>query len=229
MTAPATSVARGQQTRARLHDAAVRLIVKEGWGAVTTRKVAAEAGLRPGLVHYHFSSVTDLLVDASLRTVAQEVEQLLEMLARAPRGPRGVGQVMAGFAAYSVDHDTAVLSTEMALAATRHERLRAGLTELLGRWRAGVSGWLADHGNTEDADGTALLMGAAVDGLLLHRLIDPRLAEVSIAGPMQRLLGLRPGPGPSGAAGAPGGPPGDPSTGGPPGPADRPPGGNAAG
>ncbi|WP_369387660.1 TetR/AcrR family transcriptional regulator [Streptomyces sp. CG1] len=193
----ATSAERGEETRARLYEAAVRLIVKEGWGAVTTRKVAAQAGLRPGLVHYHFSTVTDLLVDASLRAVRREVEQLLEMLAGASQGPEGVGQVMAGLAAYSVDQDAAVLSTEMILAATRNERLRAGLTDLLGRWRSAVAGWLAANGNTQDSDGTALLMGAAIDGLLLHRMIDPRLAEVRLEGPLQRLLGLPLGPAPS--------------------------------
>ncbi|HEY3479112.1 MAG TPA: TetR family transcriptional regulator, partial [Streptomyces sp.] len=103
--AAATSAERGQETRARLYDAAVRLIVKEGWGAVTTRKVAAEAGLRPGLVHYHFSTVTDLLVDASLRAVGEEIEQVLGMLSGAPRGPEGVAAVMAGLAEYSVEQD----------------------------------------------------------------------------------------------------------------------------
>jgi len=48
-------------------DAAAELIAERGWGAVTTRMVAERAGLRPGLVHYHFDSVTDLLIDSSLR------------------------------------------------------------------------------------------------------------------------------------------------------------------
>jgi AcrR family transcriptional regulator len=40
-----------------LLDAAERLLLGEGYAAVTTRRVAAEAGVNHGLVHYYFGSV----------------------------------------------------------------------------------------------------------------------------------------------------------------------------
>ena len=43
-------------------DAAERLLVGLGSTSVTTRRVAAEAGLNHGLVHYYFGSVENLLV-----------------------------------------------------------------------------------------------------------------------------------------------------------------------
>ena len=43
-------------------DAAERLLLELGYPAVTTRRVAAEAGLNHGLVHYYFGSVENLLV-----------------------------------------------------------------------------------------------------------------------------------------------------------------------
>ena len=43
-------------------DAAERLLVELGSPSVTTRRVAAEAGLNHGLVHYYFGSVENLLV-----------------------------------------------------------------------------------------------------------------------------------------------------------------------
>jgi TetR/AcrR family transcriptional regulator len=45
-----------------LLDAAERLLVEVGYAKVTTRRVAAEAGLNHGLVHYYFGSVENLLV-----------------------------------------------------------------------------------------------------------------------------------------------------------------------
>lgn len=42
-------------------DAAERLMLDEGWAAVTSRRVALEAGLGSQLVHYHFGSMDDLL------------------------------------------------------------------------------------------------------------------------------------------------------------------------
>ena len=43
-------------------DAAERLLLELGYPGVTTRRVAAEAGLNHGLVHYYFGSVEKLLV-----------------------------------------------------------------------------------------------------------------------------------------------------------------------
>jgi AcrR family transcriptional regulator len=45
-----------------LLDAAERLLLTEGYAAITTRRVAAEAGVNHGLVHYYFGSVENLLV-----------------------------------------------------------------------------------------------------------------------------------------------------------------------
>ena len=57
----AAQVARAQTEEAFL-DAAERLLVELGSPSVTTRRVAAEAGLNHGLVHYYFGSVENLLV-----------------------------------------------------------------------------------------------------------------------------------------------------------------------
>jgi AcrR family transcriptional regulator len=53
-------VIRGQEEA--FLDAAERLLTKVGYPAITTRRVAAEAGLNHGLVHYYFGSVENLLV-----------------------------------------------------------------------------------------------------------------------------------------------------------------------
>ncbi len=45
-----------------LLDAALALMVEDGYAAVTSRRVAAKAGLKPQLVHYYFRTMDDLFV-----------------------------------------------------------------------------------------------------------------------------------------------------------------------
>ncbi|MBF6333057.1 TetR/AcrR family transcriptional regulator [Nocardia transvalensis] len=184
-----TSVEQGRETRERLMEAALELIAERGWGAVTTRMVAERAGLRPGLVHYHFTSVNDLLIDASLWMV----RGLGESAATGPlarSGGAGITEVLQMTAALTdTDRDTRVF-TEMLLAATRYERLRIGLGEVLREFRAAVAAWLRAEAAVPDAEATAAVLVAAFEGMILHRLIDPDLRELRIDGPLRRLAGL---------------------------------------
>jgi AcrR family transcriptional regulator len=50
-----------------LLDAAERLLIEAGYAGITTRKVAAEAGVNHGLVHYYFGSIEELLFQAMER------------------------------------------------------------------------------------------------------------------------------------------------------------------
>src|SRR5215217_7967807 len=45
-----------------LLDAAERLLIASGYAGLTTRRVAAEAGVNHGLVHYYFGSMEELLL-----------------------------------------------------------------------------------------------------------------------------------------------------------------------
>jgi TetR/AcrR family transcriptional regulator, regulator of biofilm formation and stress response len=204
-----TSAERGHETRQRLLDAAAEAIVEDGWGAVTTRRVADRAGLRPGLVHYHFSSVTDLLIESALSAARREMARATEAMSQADSPSGGMSEVLGMVAGYTAADPTTVLFSEMLLASTRLERLRVRLAEMLGEWRAGVAEWLraanapegagssaapgaqetpgAQEEAGDDAEATALLLGAAIDGLVLHRLIDPSVARISVAGPLSRL------------------------------------------
>jgi AcrR family transcriptional regulator len=62
-------------TATALLDAAERLIDREGLISLTTRRVAREADLNPGLVHYYFDSVDDLCVAVVRRVSTRLMEQ----------------------------------------------------------------------------------------------------------------------------------------------------------
>jgi AcrR family transcriptional regulator len=62
-------------TRALLLDAAERLMLKEGYAAVTSRKIAAEAKVTSQLVHYYFSTMDELFLALWRRFVVRNMEQ----------------------------------------------------------------------------------------------------------------------------------------------------------
>ena len=51
------------KSRALLLEAAEELMRAEGYAAVTSRRLAAQAGLKPQLVHYYFRTMDDLFVE----------------------------------------------------------------------------------------------------------------------------------------------------------------------
>jgi AcrR family transcriptional regulator len=66
----------------RLLDAAERLLVDEGFAAVTTRSVAEEAGVNHGLVHYYFGSMDELFAQVLERHTERLIQRQREMYAR---------------------------------------------------------------------------------------------------------------------------------------------------
>jgi AcrR family transcriptional regulator len=73
--------AKDSATRAQLVDAAERLMVDEGYASVTSRRLAAAAGLKPQLVHYYFRSMDDLFVEVFRRQAEADITQFEQAVA----------------------------------------------------------------------------------------------------------------------------------------------------
>ena len=71
----------GSKTRLQLLDAAERLLNDEGYAAVTSRGVAAEAGLKPQLVHYYFRTMDDLFLDLFRRRADENIARFERSIA----------------------------------------------------------------------------------------------------------------------------------------------------
>lgn len=65
----------------KLLDATERLLISNGHAGITTRRVASEAGLNHGLIHYYFGSVDELLLQVLERFTARLIERHREMYA----------------------------------------------------------------------------------------------------------------------------------------------------
>src|SRR5215471_14520817 len=64
-----------RETVGALLDAAERLLVEQGYGAVTTRNLAERAGVNHGLVHYYFGSMEEVMVQVLERFTARLLER----------------------------------------------------------------------------------------------------------------------------------------------------------
>jgi TetR/AcrR family transcriptional regulator len=115
-------------TRGALLDAAQLLMLEEGYAAVTSRRVAARAGLKPQLVHYYFRTMDDLF----LALVRRGAEQNLERYTRALSSPRPLR------AMWELSNDPARTAFTMELSALANHRkaIRAELADHAERFRA---------------------------------------------------------------------------------------------
>ena len=104
------------ETRLALIDAAKRLMRAEGYSAVSSRRLAAFAGLKPQLVHYYFRTM-DELFEAVFRRVAEQHLKFLQEVADEPDGLFKIWRL-------SSDGDLAVLTIEFMALANRHPGIR---------------------------------------------------------------------------------------------------------
>ena len=63
-------------------DAAERLLVEVGYSGITTRRLATEAGLNQGLIHYYFGSMDEVLVQVLQRFTERLIARQREMYTR---------------------------------------------------------------------------------------------------------------------------------------------------
>ncbi|MDA2806739.1 TetR/AcrR family transcriptional regulator [Nocardiopsis suaedae] len=182
-----TSAERGRHVRARLLQAAAELVAEQGWNAVSTRMVAERAGVAPGLVHYHFASLPALLTEAAVQVMEGVVDGAAHGLSQARTAAQALELMLADLDRYPGDDPASRLVSEAMLASGRDEGLRTAMAGLLERFRARLGDRLAAQG-VPDPRGTAAVLAAALDGMMLHRSLDPELTSTAVAPVLGRLL-----------------------------------------
>jgi AcrR family transcriptional regulator len=103
--------------RTALLDAAERLMLSEGYASVTSRRVAAEAGVNPGLVYYYFGPMDNLLIEVFRRVATRSEERHAEALASE--------QPLWALWDLILDHTNAALNLEFLALGNHRKALRA--------------------------------------------------------------------------------------------------------
>lgn len=184
-----TAADRGRDVRLRLLGTAAELIAELGWSAVSSRILAERAGVTPGLVHYHFPSLQALLRDAALGKISDLLSAAEAVFENTTTLDAGVGVLLGSLDALTGTDSSSwpLLLTETYLAATRDETLRGELIGLTAEFRQQLARWLAELGANAPDDTASVLM-AAIDGVILHRPLNPGLSTSTVAPLLRRLV-----------------------------------------
>jgi AcrR family transcriptional regulator len=145
------------QGRERLLDAAVRLIAREGIDNVRIARIATEAGVSAGLVHYHFASRDALLEEALEHSYERAGDLRLGALeaGRATAGQRLAAMIDQCLPTDRALHDDFVLWVELWLRSARDPALRPVAARLYARLHAWFAQALSDgiaSGELRDCD-----------------------------------------------------------------------------
>lgn len=157
--------------------AAAELIAEVGWGGVRSRMVAERAGVNNALVHYHFGSMENLLRQAAELTINEAFGAPTRTVWREPVAV-GMQAAVKWLAGLDIEATPVGVMVESLAQARRDPALRQHAAALLQALRDELArtvetqgGPLAEFGG----QGVATLLLATLDGLLLHRAVDPHL------------------------------------------------------
>ena len=175
-------------------DAAERLLVAEGYAAVTTRRVALEAGLNHGLVHYYFGSMEELLVQVLERFTAQLTTRQKDMYSQSIPFVEKWRQAMA-----YLDSDQASgyqkIWLELQAMAWNRPGMRERVASVNAKWRAvltaALEGAARDYGiDTKEfpVAGIVSLVATFNEGIILERLSGIYEGQQDLLDMIDRLL-----------------------------------------
>ncbi|BBX41799.1 TetR/AcrR family transcriptional regulator [Mycobacterium simiae] len=115
------------KNRVLLLDAAERLMIEEGYAAVTSRRLANKAGLKPQLVHYYFRTMEELFLEVFRR----RAEEALEVHAKLMKSPQPLWAVWR----FGTDPAFTRISMEFMALANHRKDMRAEIAYYAERFR----------------------------------------------------------------------------------------------
>lgn len=115
------------KNRGLLLDAAEQLMLEEGYAAVTSRRLAQRAGLKPQLVHYYFRTMEELFLEVFRR----RAEEGLQVQAQALDSPQPLWALWR----FGTDPAFTQISMEFMALANHRKEMRAEIAYYAERFR----------------------------------------------------------------------------------------------
>jgi AcrR family transcriptional regulator len=185
----------GTSTTERIADAAIAVIAREGFDALSVRRVATEASVTGGTVQHHYPTKVALTVAALDRTVRRQQERIGDIAHAPSAGPleRLLAELCELLPTDPASTEEAVVWIAMSAAVPGHpfvaDRQRAA-SELTQRWISSQLRAAVDLGALADIDRreVAAMIEAALDGMLQQTVADPTLAHDRAAARLRTMV-----------------------------------------
>jgi AcrR family transcriptional regulator len=183
------------ETEARFLDAAERLLVEIGHSAITSRRLAEEAGVNLGLVHYYFGSMEELFLQVLERFTDRLIARQREMYASPEPYIEKWREAMRYL---DEDRPYQKIWWELQAIAWNKPEYRPRLAGVLDAWREAmreaVAGALARYrldGAGFSTDDWITLIVAFNEGIILERLSGIERGHDDLLGAIDRWLQAR--------------------------------------
>lgn len=177
-----------EQSREQILDAVERLILRAGYGAVNTRSVALEAGMKPPLVHYHFATTENLLLESYRRSAKRADAALLAAIT----GRRPIHALWD----HHCDTSRSSLAAQYMALAGQHAAIREEMAHNVDRSRAAQISVIDNARRDDRASGTpdgamiATLIAAAGRAVSMERAIGASTGHAALIAEVGRLLDI---------------------------------------
>lgn len=164
--------------RARIVEAAYRVLAERGYQAASIKEIARAAGVAPGLIHYYFAPKEELLL-AVLREASEcYTKEMASVSETVPSGRLAEAGLAVPRERVARQPEWYRLRYDLFALGLRHPAIRAGVAELLAGGRRGIAAIVRKTGRPRvedgaDPDSVAAVLLACFDGLALQRLVDP--------------------------------------------------------
>lgn len=175
------------RSRTLLVEAADNVLLEEGAHAISARRVADRAGLKPQLVHYYFKTMDDLLIAVFRRAQEEYLRRHDQVLA----GPQPLNAL---WALNNEPAGTRRMMEFIALAG-RKDTVRSVILESAARFRklqiAAIERVLKERGIDRAAfppAGVALLMATVARGLIMEETLGLSLGHPELRSLVKRVL-----------------------------------------
>jgi AcrR family transcriptional regulator len=178
-----------------LLDAAERLLVEQGYGAMTTRRLAEEAGVNHGLVHYYFGSMEEVMVQVLERFTARLIERQRAMYA-SDRPFLEKWRAAWAFQEEDLSSGYTKIWLELQAMAWNRPALRARLQQVNGEWRRVLTEAFAPAVREYRFDALSLeaavsLVMTMAQGYALERLTDIDEGHAALLGEIETWMRSR--------------------------------------
>ena len=177
------------KTRTALLDAAEPLMLEEGYAAVSSRRVAARAGMNAALVYYYFETMDDLFLALFRRRAERTLEQQAHALSSE--------QPLWGLWDLTHDQSNTALNLEFVALGNHRKAIRAEIATYSRKFRRvqldALSGVLAGYGIDPEVwppSAVILFMSGISRFLLMEEVYGLDIGHAEAIAIIERQIGL---------------------------------------